>query len=107
MLSAGFEPSFPTGERPQTDALDLATTGINDSLLSYFYFVGYLSSWSGFKQLVIVLVTSLYDQLFVQSAIVRLNLICLFILFLVFPLKLLVRQEDLKLKITSASFKQD
>jgi uncharacterized membrane protein len=28
MLPAGFEPAIPAGERPQTHALDHATTGI-------------------------------------------------------------------------------
>jgi hypothetical protein len=30
MPSAGFEPVIPSGERPQTQALDRAATGIGD-----------------------------------------------------------------------------
>jgi hypothetical protein len=38
MPPAGFEPTIPVSERPQTQALDRAVTGIGDNLLEQFTF---------------------------------------------------------------------
>jgi hypothetical protein len=42
MPSAGFEPTIPASERPQTDVLDRAATGIgnnNNNNYYYYYYV--------------------------------------------------------------------
>ena len=55
MSPTGFEPTIPASERPQTNALDRAASGISDTkLISIFWLLlkdglaGYIGIFSGF-----------------------------------------------------------
>jgi hypothetical protein len=41
MLPVGFEPTIPANERPQTQALDRAATGIGNDYYYYYYYYYY------------------------------------------------------------------